>query len=48
VAGELSVGLSTAYRDLAYLEELGLMEADGGKRTVTQDGLRFLDEIAAR
>ncbi len=48
VAGELSVGLSTAYRDLAYLEELGLMEADGGKRTVTQDGLLFLDEIAAR
>jgi hypothetical protein len=48
VAGELSVGLSTAYRDLAYLEELGLMEADGGKRTVTQEGLRFLDEIAAR
>ena len=46
VAKELSVGLSTAYRDLALLEEFGLIEADGGKRTVTEHGLRFLDELA--
>lgn len=49
VARELSVGLSTAYRDLALLEELDLIEADGGgKRTVTEQGLRFLDELTAR
>ena len=48
VARELSVGLSTAYRDLALLEELDLIESDGGKRGVTEQGLRFLDELAAR
>jgi DNA-binding MarR family transcriptional regulator len=48
VAKELSVGLSTAYRDLAHLEELGLIEADNGKRTVTEQGLSFLDELITR
>jgi hypothetical protein len=48
VAKELSVGLSTAYRDLALLEELNLIEAEGGKRAVTDQGLFFLDELAAR
>jgi hypothetical protein len=48
VAKELAVGLSTAYRDLALLEELGLIEAEGGKRTVTEQGLCFLDELTAR
>jgi hypothetical protein len=48
VARELNVGLSTAYRDLALLEELGLIEAEGGKRTVTEMGLCFLDELTAR
>jgi len=48
VAKELSVALSTAYRDLALLEELELISADGGKRTVTRKGLLFLDELAAR
>jgi hypothetical protein len=48
VAKELSVGLSTAYRDLAHLEDLGLIEADGGKRTVTDQGLLFLDELTTR
>jgi hypothetical protein len=47
VAKELSVGLSTAYRDLASLEDLGLIEAEGGKRSVTEQGLAFLDELAA-
>jgi hypothetical protein len=48
VARELTVGLSTAYRDLALLEELGLIEAEGGKRAVTEQGLCFLDELTAR
>jgi hypothetical protein len=48
VAKELTVGLSTAYRDLAFLEELGLIEAEGGKRTVTEQGLCFLDDLTAR
>jgi hypothetical protein len=48
VAKELSVGLSTAYRDLAFLEELCLIKAEGGKRTVTEQGLSFLDELTAR
>jgi predicted DNA-binding transcriptional regulator YafY len=48
VAKELAVGLSTAYRDLAFLEELGLIEAEGGKRTVTEQGLCFLDDLTAR
>jgi len=48
VAKELSVGLSTAYRDLAFLEEVGLIISDSGKRTVTEQGLLFLDELTAR
>ena len=48
VARELSVGLSTAYRDLASLEEVGLISADAGKRAVTEQGLLFLDELTAR
>jgi ribosomal protein S19E (S16A) len=47
VAKELSVGLSTAYRDLASLEDFGLIKAEGGKRSVTEDGLSFLDELTA-
>jgi hypothetical protein len=47
VAKELSVGLSTAYRDLAHLEDLGLIEADGGKRKVTEKGLHFLDHLTS-
>lgn len=46
VARELSVALSTAYRDLASLEELGLIVADeSGKRTLTEQGVAFLDVI---
>ena len=48
VAKELGVGLSTAYRDLALLEELGLIAANGGKRAVTRQGLLFLDELTTR
>jgi hypothetical protein len=46
VSRELGVGLSTAYRDLASLEDLGLIESDGGKRTLTPSGLSFLGEIS--
>lgn len=46
VARELSVGLSTAYRDLASLEEAGLIVADeSGKRSLTEQGVSFLDDI---
>ena len=46
VARELSVGLSTAYRDLASLEESGLIVADEtGKRELTEFGVSYLDTI---
>jgi anti-sigma regulatory factor (Ser/Thr protein kinase) len=46
VARELSVGLSTAYRDLASLEEAGLILADeSGKRALTDRGVTLLDAI---
>lgn len=46
VARELSVGLSTAYRDLASLEEAGLILADeSGKRALTERGIALLDTI---
>lgn len=48
VAKELGVGVSTAYRDLASLEDANLIEADGGKRTLTEEGLRYIHEYMAR
>jgi anti-sigma regulatory factor (Ser/Thr protein kinase) len=46
VARELSVGLSTAYRDLAALEEAGLIEGDeSGKRTLAEHGAACLEVI---
>jgi len=46
VARELTVGLSTAYRDLASLESLDLIQADeSGKRTLTPTGVRYLDAL---
>jgi anti-sigma regulatory factor (Ser/Thr protein kinase) len=46
VAKELAVGLSTAYRDLASLEEAGLIIADeSGKRALTQYGISLLDAL---
>lgn len=47
VSRELGVGLSTAYRDLASLEELGLIVADGGKRALTEEGLSYLGGITS-
>lgn len=46
VSKELGVGLSTAYRDLAFLEERGLIAADeSGKRRLTLFGSEYLDAL---
>ncbi|MEA4882775.1 MAG: ATP-binding protein [Clostridia bacterium] len=46
VTKELEISLSTAYRDLVTLEELGLVEGlDGGKRRLTKRGIDFLGYI---
>jgi DeoR/GlpR family transcriptional regulator of sugar metabolism len=45
VSRELDVAISTAYRDLASLEELDLISAEGGKRCVTHEGLAYLKEL---
>lgn len=46
VSRELAVAVSTAYRDLASLEEAGLIEADDtGKRALTEFGVACLDQI---
>jgi hypothetical protein len=45
VARELGVGLSTAHRDLASLEAVGLIASgEGGKRALTQQGASYLEE----
>jgi len=48
VAKELGVGVSTAYRDLASLEDMGLICSDGGKRTLTDEGLVCFDHLVTR
>lgn len=45
VSKDLGVALSTAYRDLAFLEEAGLICSESGKRRVTEAGTRYLDEL---
>ncbi len=46
VSKELSVALSTAHRDLAYLEQHGLIESDvTGKRVLTAEGSAYLDSL---
>lgn len=46
VSKELRVALSTAYRDLAFLEASALIATDGfGKRALTEEGVAFLDEL---
>ncbi len=47
VSRELGVGISTAYRDLASLEDLDLISADGGKRQLTPQGVSYLDELTS-
>lgn len=45
VSRELGVGLSTAYRDLASLEEMGLITSEGGKRALTPKGSTLLGAL---
>lgn len=45
VSRELGVGISTAYRDLASLEELSLISSDGGKRRLTPDGMTYIGDL---
>jgi DeoR/GlpR family transcriptional regulator of sugar metabolism len=46
VARELAIGLSTAYRDLAFLEACGLIVSDeSGKRTLTSEGSEYLETL---
>ncbi|MDZ4168403.1 MAG: ATP-binding protein [Coriobacteriia bacterium] len=47
VSKELGIGISTAYRDLASLEEFDLIDAEGGKRTLTDRGLSYLDSLTS-
>ncbi len=49
VSNELAVALSTAYRDLAYLEHSGLIQSDAsGKRVLTPEGSSYLDSLFAQ
>lgn len=46
ISRELAVGLSTAHRDLAFLEGLGLIASDeSGKRRLTESGAAYLGTI---
>lgn len=46
IATELGISLSTAYRDLIYLEEKSFIYSDEqGKRLLTSAGIEFLDDI---
>ena len=46
IADELDVSLSTAYRDLTYLENVNLIKSDEqGKRSLTTEGIEHLDKI---
>ena len=46
VSKELSIALSTAHRDLAHLEQSGLIMADEtGKRVLTPEGTAYLDSL---
>jgi hypothetical protein len=45
VSRELGVGVATAYRDLAALEDAGLIESDAGRRTITSAGHEFLNDL---
>ena len=48
VAKELGCGVSTAYRDLASLEDVGLICSDGGKRKLTEQGLSCFEHLVNR
>ncbi|MGI6036634.1 MAG: ATP-binding protein [Limnochordia bacterium] len=49
VARQAGISLSTAYRDLVFLEQLGLLEAKAnGKRVVTAQGQALLKKMRAQ
>ncbi len=44
ITKELKISLSTAYRDLLFLEDMGLVKANKqGKRSLTQKGIKYLE-----
>lgn len=46
ISKELSVGLSTAYRDLSFLEQNGLLVTrDNGKRGLTASGVTYIHQL---
>lgn len=46
IGKELSISASTSYRDLVALETLGLvLSAADGKRSITKEGLHYLDGV---
>lgn len=46
IAGELDISHSTAYRELQALQSLNLATGKGrGKRTLTEEGIAYLDEV---
>jgi len=46
IAEELGVSTSTAYRDLVFLEELGLVAAEAsGRRSITEAAVAYLDTV---
>lgn len=46
IASELDISLSTAHRDLTYLEECDLIKSDElGKRSLTSQGVKYLNII---
>jgi Mn-dependent DtxR family transcriptional regulator len=46
IARELNISHSTAYRELQALQALNLATGKGrGKRTLTEEGIAYLDEV---
>jgi DNA-binding CsgD family transcriptional regulator len=46
IAQELNISVSTAYRELGALESLQLLASRGaGKRTLTEEGIAYLDTV---
>ena len=46
IAKELDISHSTAYRELQALQTLNLITGKGrGKRTLTEEGIAYLDEV---
>lgn len=49
IARELGISHSTAYRELTVLETLGYVDGrSGGRRTLTEDGIKYLGQVFKR